>query len=158
LARYFFFSVLVAVGLYLAMRFSIGAVVLTGVQRAAAEDVSYMVPGIFAGVVTSWLLRPMIRARTLVGPCVAAGLFPFVAGVVFGAALTIFGRTAEASTDFVVNISKTFHAGLDAPSWVLRTLPVSIPAAFIAVFVLRRSDPTEALTDKKGPPQAAPYA
>jgi len=148
-------SIVVAAGLYLALRFTVGSVILRDLPPDVPRDFHYLFPGVLSAFATSWLLRPMVRGQTFAGPLFATGLFPFFAGCMLAGFLAVFGRTAEQAADFVTSISLTFGAISDAPRMILRTLPVTLPAAFISVMALRRSDPPEAMSAKrKGPAPA----
>lgn len=160
MVRYFFTSVAVAAVGFLAMRFAIGEFVLPGVEKVVARDLYFLFPALVAGVVTSWLTRPAVRGQTFVGPLFATALFPFIAGSIFSAFSTVFGRSAEETADFAGSIEQAFYTAIDAPLFVVETLPISIPLALIAVVALRRSDPVEKMREKmKGqtPASANPF-
>jgi hypothetical protein len=147
--RYFMFSIVVAAGCYLAMRFTAGAVILRDLPPDVPRDFRYLLPGFFAAFISLWMLRPAVRGQTFAGPVVASMFMPFLAGCIFAALLAVFGRSAEEAGDFVTSISLTGGAISDAPRMVLRALPVALPAAFIGILTLRRCDPPEAMTEKK---------
>jgi hypothetical protein len=153
--RYFIVSIVAAAGLYLAMRFTAGSLILRDLPPDVPRDFHYLFPGLLSAFATAWLLRPMVRGQTIAGPVFATACFPFLVGCMLAGFLAVFGRTAEQAGDFVTSITLTFGAISDAPRMILRTLPVTVPAAFIAVMALRRSDPPEAMSAKKKGPAPA---
>ena len=148
--RYFVVSLVVAAGLYLTMRFTVGTVVLSDMDPSVAQESHYLLPALVAGFLTAWIARPAVRGQTIATPLFAAVAFPFVAGCLMGGLLAILGRTEAESGDFVSSWEAFFYAVIDAPLYVFGTLPVSIPVSLVAVFALRRSDPPEAMGEKKG--------
>ena len=155
---YFVVSLLASAGVYLAMRFTIGTVVLRDLPPDVARDFHYLFPAFFAAFITSWLLRPAVRGHTFAGPVFATAVFPFLAGGIFAILLSLFGKTQQEYSDFVTSFSITFAAVKGSFGMVFQTLPVAVPAAFTAVMAMRRSDPPEAMNEKKKSPVPAPYA
>jgi len=155
--RYFIVSVVVAAVAYVAMRFTIGTAILTDLPAELAQDSYYVVPGLFAAFISCWLLRPVVRAHSFMGPMLATVLYPFFVGSAVTVYLFVAGRSQEESMDVVGSMDGTIQAVIDAPLYVLGSLPVAFPIAGLAVFALRKSEPGEAMTDKKEKAQAGPF-
>lgn len=146
---YFIFSLVASAGVYLVGRFTVGTVVLRDFHPDVVGDFHYLLPAFFAAFISCWLLRPAVRGHTFAGPVFASLVFPFFAGGIFAILLSLFGKTQAEYTDFQTSFSITFSAVRESIGIVVRTLPVSIPAAFAAVMAMRRSDPPEAMSGKQ---------
>jgi hypothetical protein len=146
---YFIFSLLASAGVYLVGRFTVGTVVLRDFDAEVVADSHYILPAFFAAFICCWLLRPAVRGHTFASPLFASFVFPFFAGGVFAILLSLFGKTQAEYTDFQTSFSITFSAVRESIGIVIRTLPVSVPVAFAAIMVMRRSDPPEAMSGKQ---------
>lgn len=155
--RYFIVSVVVAAVAYIAMRFTIGTHILTDLSAEEAQHQIYMIPGLIAAFLSCWFLRPLVRAHTLIGPTLATILYPFFVGCGFAAILFSRAFTPGMQSTFADQMGGMLHAVFDAPLYVLGTLPVAFPVAGLAMFALRKSDPGEAMTDKRERATAGPF-
>ena len=153
--RYFVFAVGIAIASYVALRLTVGSVILPMIDPRVAADTMFIVPGVVAVICGAVFLRPLVRAQTLLGPILAVLAYPFVAGIFCSIGLTVFGGSE--TEDFLSTFEGTFAVIRAAPVLVVESVIVTIPLAAVAIFLLRRSDPPETLK-KRNLATVDPYA
>lgn len=144
--RYFFVSIAIAVAVYIALRLTVGGVILPAVDPRVASDMFFLVPGLVAVFIAAWVIRPAVRAHSLLGPVFATLAYPFVAGGLFVLGMNIFGDPD--SVDLVENLEGTVSILQGVPFTVIESLRVTIPLSIVAVFLLRSADPPEKMRKK----------
>jgi hypothetical protein len=124
-----------------------GLSLVGGPEQTLAAGSSLLVPWLIGVISTLVFLRPMVRARTILGPVLAALALPFVSGVACSIGLAVFGGLS--SVALVVQVQQTYNLIQSSQIIVVGTVLWSLPVSAAAVVLLRRSDPPELLAHGK---------